>query len=98
MCDERTQHDTDTFLSRLGITRRQFGKLSVAAGVAAMFPPVANAQDVTEIDVEVTTPDGIADCYFVHPGEDGYEWQDCLDFVSDDFDIFVKFSETKINV
>ena len=67
MCDERTQHDADAFLDRLGITRRQFGKLSVAAGVAAMFPPVANAQDVTETDVEVTTPDGVADCYFVHP-------------------------------
>ena len=67
MCDEHTQHDTDTFLSRFGITRRQFGKFSVAAGVAAMFPPVANAQDVTETDVEVTTPDGVADCYFVHP-------------------------------
>ena len=32
-----------------------------------MLPPVANAQDVTETDVAVTTPDGVADCYFVHP-------------------------------
>ena len=32
-----------------------------------MLPPVANAQDVTETDVEVTTSDGVADCYLVHP-------------------------------
>jgi len=32
-----------------------------------MLPEVANAATVTESDVNVTTPDGIADCYFVHP-------------------------------
>jgi len=67
MCDELTQQDADEFLRRSGMTRRQFGKLSAAAGMAVMFPPVANAQDVTEHDVEVATPDGTADCYFVHP-------------------------------
>ncbi len=67
MCDERTQKDEDEFLSRSGMTRRQFGKLSAAAGMAMMLPAVANAQDVTETDVEVATPDGVADCYFVHP-------------------------------
>ncbi len=67
MCDEHTQEDVDEFLSRSGMTRRQFGKLSAAVGVAMMLPPVANAQDVTETDVEVATPDGVADCYFVHP-------------------------------
>ena len=67
MCDEHTQHDADEFLRRTGMTRRQFGKLSAAAGMAVMFPPVANAQAVAETDVEVTTPDGVADCFFVHP-------------------------------
>jgi len=67
MCDEHTQQDADEFLRRSGITRRQFGKLSAAAGMAVVFPPVINAQTVTETDVEVTTPDGIADCFFVHP-------------------------------
>ena len=67
MCDEHTQHDVDEFLRRTGMTRRQFGKLSAAAGMAVMFPPVANAQAVAETDVEVTTPDGVADCFFVHP-------------------------------
>jgi len=32
-----------------------------------MLPKVANAAAVTESDVNVTTPDGVADCYFVHP-------------------------------
>jgi len=32
-----------------------------------MLPPVVNAADVAESDVRIETPDGIADCYFVHP-------------------------------
>ena len=67
MCDQHTQEDVDECLSRSGMTRRQFGRLSAAVGMAMMLPPVANAQDVAETDVEVTTPDGVADCYFVHP-------------------------------
>ena len=67
MCDEHTQHDVDEFLGRTGLTRRQFGQLSAAAGVAMMWPSAADAQDVTETDVEITTPDGVADCCFVHP-------------------------------
>ena len=35
--------------------------------MAMMLPKVANAAEVTESDVTVTTPDGSADCYFVHP-------------------------------
>ena len=50
----------------VGSPRRQFGVL-LGAGVAMMLPKVANAQAVTESDVTVTTPDGVADCYFVHP-------------------------------
>ena len=48
------------------VTRRQFGVL-VGAGVSLLLPQVANAVAVTESDVTVTTPDGTADCYFVHP-------------------------------
>ncbi len=67
MCDELTQKDADDFLGRSAVTRRQFGKLSAAAGLSMLLPPVANAQDVSETDVDVATPDGVADCYFVHP-------------------------------
>jgi len=48
------------------VTRRQFGVL-VGAGVAMMLPGVANAQAVTERNVDIKTPDGTADSYFVHP-------------------------------
>ncbi len=82
MCDEHTQHDTEEYVQGKGLTRRQFGQLSAAAGMAAMFPPVANAQDVAESDVEVTTPDGVADCYFVHPSSGRHPvvivWPDML--------------------
>jgi carboxymethylenebutenolidase len=39
----------------------------LGAGMAMILPQVANAAAVTESDVTVTTPDGTADCYFVHP-------------------------------
>ncbi len=82
MCDELTQKDVDDFVGRSGVTRRQFGKVSAAAGLAMWLPSVANAQDVTETDVEVTTPDGVADCYFVHPSSGRHPavlvWPDIL--------------------
>ena len=67
MCDqEHFEKDPEEF-ERLGlVTRKQFGIL-LGAGVAMMLPEVANAATVTESDVNVTTPDGTADCYFVHP-------------------------------
>jgi carboxymethylenebutenolidase len=39
----------------------------LGAGVAMLLPKVANAAAVTESEVTVKTPDGTADCYFVHP-------------------------------
>ena len=67
MCDQ-DQFDKDRReYEALGlVTRRQFGVL-LGAGVAMMLPQVANAVAVTESDVTVMTPDGAADCYFVHP-------------------------------
>jgi len=67
MCDqEHFEKDREEF-ERLGlVTRKQFCIL-LGAGVAMMLPEVANAATVTESDVNVTTPDGTADCYFVHP-------------------------------
>jgi carboxymethylenebutenolidase len=49
------------------LTRREFGVLSVGAGVSLLWSEPANAAEVTGQDVEVETPDGKADCYFVHP-------------------------------
>jgi carboxymethylenebutenolidase len=68
MCDNDSFNDmidatrrADTF------SRRQFGSLAVGTGLMAMLPQVANAVDVKESDVEVKTPDGVCDAYFVHP-------------------------------
>jgi carboxymethylenebutenolidase len=67
MCDQdHFEQDREEY-EQLGlVTRRQFGVL-VGSGIALMLPQVANAVAVTESDVTVTTPDGTADCYFVHP-------------------------------
>ena len=83
MCDEDTQKDVEEFLRSKGeMTRRQFTKLSAAVGVAMMLPSVANAQAVTETDVDITTPDGVADCYFVQPSSGSHAavivWPDIL--------------------
>src|ERR1700687_5610736 len=67
MCDQDHFEDDRQQYEALGlVTRKQFG-LMLGAGVAMMLPQVANAVTVTESDVNVTTPDGSADCYFVHP-------------------------------
>jgi len=68
MCNEDTVRDADEFLRKAGhLSRRRFGTLTAGAALAMLLPRAANAQDVSESDVSVTTPDGEADCYFVHP-------------------------------
>ncbi len=68
MCDiDHFAESVKEYEARGLVTRRQFGKL-VAAGIALMLPEVANAQAVTERDVEIKTTDGTCDAYFVYPG------------------------------
>ena len=68
MCDERTTNDAKQHVGRSGsLTRRQFGTVSMGAGLAMLLPRAANAQAVTESELDVTTPDGVSDSYFVHP-------------------------------
>jgi len=67
MCDQdHFENDRKDYESRGLVTRKQFGKM-LGAGVAMMLPRVANAAAVTESDVNIVTPDGTADCYFVYP-------------------------------
>ena len=67
MCDQdHFEEDRLEFEARGLVTRKQFGML-LGAGVAMMLPRVANAAAVVESEVTITTPDGSADCYFVHP-------------------------------
>src|ERR1700739_3353178 len=67
MCDQdHFEDDRQQYEARGLVTRKQFG-IMLGAGVAMMLPRVANAVSVTDAEVEVKTPDGMADCYFVHP-------------------------------
>src|SRR5438128_8250786 len=68
MCDqdhfEKDKQDHEAL--GLVITRRQFGVM-LGAGVVMMLPQANNPVKMNESDVTVMTPDGTADCYFVHP-------------------------------
>jgi carboxymethylenebutenolidase len=67
MCEQdQFEKDRLDFEARGLVTRRQFGVL-LGAGVAMMLPQVAGAVSVTDAEVNVTTPDGTSDSYFVHP-------------------------------
>ncbi len=67
MCDQdHFEEDVKKFEALGLVTRKQFGVI-LGAGIAMMLPEVANAVAVADSDVTVTTPDGSADCYFVHP-------------------------------
>ena len=83
MCDEATLRDAEDYLRRSGIlTRRKFGVLSAGTGLAMLLPRSAAALEVRAADVEVSTPDGTADCHFVHPSSGTHPgvliWPDAL--------------------
>jgi carboxymethylenebutenolidase len=68
MCDEDFyEEDLKNYAAEATVSRRKFGALGLGAGMAMLLPQALNAQAVTESDVNVKTPDGTADCYFVHP-------------------------------
>jgi len=83
MCDEQTERDIDKFLDQGGkLNRREFAKISAAAGFTAILPSLANAADVSESEVSIETPDGMADAYFVYPSKGKHPavliWPDIL--------------------
>ena len=83
MCDERTQRDAEEYLRRSGsLTRREFGALSMGTGLAMLLPRAATALEVSARNVEIPTPDGTADCHFVHPASGAHPgvlvWPDAL--------------------
>ncbi len=68
MCDNDSMDDAIKYeLKSAALSRRQFGALTVGTGLMSLLPPVANAMQVEEAEVEIHTPDGTADAYFVHP-------------------------------
>ena len=49
------------------VSRRQFGALALGAGLAMALPRLADAAETKGVDVEIKTPDGTCDAYFVSP-------------------------------
>jgi carboxymethylenebutenolidase len=82
MCDQHYVDDLKKYINRAKLTRRELGALGAGVGLSVMLPAVANAQDVTESEVQIETPDGVADCYFVHPSSGSHAavlvWPDIL--------------------
>ncbi|HBP99017.1 MAG TPA: dienelactone hydrolase [Gammaproteobacteria bacterium] len=83
MCDYDTQKDADAYLEEHpDMSRRDFTKLATGASMAMMLPAVANAQSISERDVEIRTPDGVADCHFAYPSNGSHAavlvWPDIL--------------------
>jgi carboxymethylenebutenolidase len=68
MCDNDSLDDMMKHSLKSGeLSRRQFGALTIGAGVLSVLPVVANAAETKEQEVEIKTPDGTCDAYFVHP-------------------------------
>ena len=64
MCEH---DDLDEFAWRGELTRRQFGAMALGAGLAVMLPKSAHAVEVSGKDVQIITPDGVADAFIAHP-------------------------------
>jgi carboxymethylenebutenolidase len=68
MCDNDSLDDMMRYQLRAGeLSRRQFGALTLGAGLVSMLPVTAGAVEVAEAGVDIKTPDGTADAYFAHP-------------------------------
>ena len=68
MCDDLAFDDMiEHNLRQGGLSRRELGSMALGAGIAFALPRVAGALQATESEVEIRTPDGTADAYFVHP-------------------------------
>jgi carboxymethylenebutenolidase len=68
MCDNDSIKDIIEYNRRSGgLSRREFGALTVRAGLLSALSPLANAAETKDSDVEIKTPYGTADAYFVHP-------------------------------
>lgn len=70
MCDDQTLHAEEAALAKLGLSRREFAALGVAGVLAACgeSDSVASPRiELAEAMVDIATPDGRADAFFVHP-------------------------------
>lgn len=65
------EHDDLEYFAqrRTGLTRRDFGLGALSAGLVAAWPGLLHAADAKGRKVEIKTPAGVADAYFVHPAK-----------------------------
>jgi carboxymethylenebutenolidase len=68
MCDNDSIEDIVEYNRRTGgLSRREFSALTLGVGLISALPAVAAGVETKDSDVEIKTPDGTADAYFVHP-------------------------------
>jgi carboxymethylenebutenolidase len=83
MCDEHTVEDNRKHLAGVApLSRREFGTLATGAALSTLLPTTSHAMAVASSDVTIKTPDGEADCFFVHPATGAHAgviiWPDIL--------------------
>jgi carboxymethylenebutenolidase len=83
MCEKDIfEEDLEKAIREGRVTRRDFGGLAAGIGLSVVLPRAANAQAITEKDVEIKTPDGTCDAYFVYPSSGAHAavlvWPDIL--------------------
>jgi carboxymethylenebutenolidase len=72
MCDDFTEAAEDEALARKGLSRRDFAALGAAATIVACSGGDGEAKDAGDLSermVQVPTPDGTCDAFFVHPAK-----------------------------
>lgn len=72
MCDNDSLDDMVEYQLRTGVSRRQFGALTLGVGLTSLLPPLTAQAATIAADVEIKTADGMADAYFVHPAKGKY--------------------------
>ncbi len=83
MCDQdHFEDDLKAYKDRGAVSRRDFGALTLGAGMAVLLPRAVDAVAVSESEVKIKTPDGTCDAYFVHPSSGAHAavlvWPDIL--------------------
>ena len=72
MCDDITEFENQGFYEKQ-VSRRDFNLMAGGAAISLAFAGCApgevsaEGKSITEADVTIETPDGIADAYFAHP-------------------------------
>ena len=71
MCDDITELENQGFYEKQ-VSRRDFNLMAGGAAISIAFAgcaPGEAAAGITEADVEIKTPDGMANAYFAHPSK-----------------------------